>query len=143
MVDFDEVISAQQIETMGCMDITFIIPMTDHSAVKWRSVQNAEPKICEAGMTISVKFDRFAISFYLGFCGLLWSSERPCYDPNNGRGEPERRQHLSACKRSLTKFLNKFNSLRSMEQHQPQHEEHLPWRVQRWGKVYRRRCTGT
>lgn len=84
MVDFDEVISAQQIETMGCMDITFIIPMTDHSAVKWRSVQNAEPKICEAGMTISVKFDRFAISFVWDFVAFSGPAKGRVMIPTTG-----------------------------------------------------------
>jgi hypothetical protein len=142
-VDFDEVISAQQSETMGCMDITIIIPMTDHSAVKWRSVQNAEPKIPETGMTISVQCDRFVLSFVRVFVAFsAGTAKGRVVIPTTG-GEPESANIYQLAKEVLTKILNKFNSLRSVEQHQPQHEEHLPWRMQRWGKVYRRWCTGT
>ena len=48
---------------MGCIDVTFIIPMTGHCAVNLLLVQHAEPKIREAGMAISVEFDRFVLLF--------------------------------------------------------------------------------
>ena len=84
---------------MGCIDVTFIIPMTGHCAVKLLSVQHAKPKIREAGIAISVEFDRFVVSFVRVFVAFSGPAKGRVVIPTMG-GEPERRHNFSACKRN-------------------------------------------
>ena len=87
----DQVTSAQQSEATGCINVT----MTGRCAVNLLSVQHAKPNIREAGIAISVEFDRFVVSFVRVFVAFSGPAKGRVVIPTMG-GEPERRHNFSA-----------------------------------------------